>query len=81
VRTAVIVESVRTASGGGKPGGALPGEDDDAFIWVPVAWASELGTDLETLNTRGGAIALGHAPGFSGTRLIITMLHHEEGHT
>ncbi|MET0954078.1 MAG: thiolase family protein [Aeromicrobium sp.] len=53
-------------------------EVNEAFASVPLAWARELGADLEKLNPRGGAIALGHALGASGTRLMTTMLHHLE---
>jgi acetyl-CoA acyltransferase len=45
---------------------------------VPLAWAHELGADPARLNPRGGAIALGHALGSSGTRLLTTMLHQLE---
>jgi acetyl-CoA acyltransferase len=53
-------------------------EVNEAFASVPLAWARELGADEERLNPRGGAIALGHALGASGTRLMTTMLHHLE---
>ncbi|MEC4630671.1 steroid 3-ketoacyl-CoA thiolase, partial [Bacillus safensis] len=41
-------------------------------------WAAELGADAEKLNPRGGAIALGHALGSSGTRLLGTLIDHLE---
>jgi acetyl-CoA acyltransferase len=53
-------------------------EVNEAFASVPLAWAHELGGDLEKLNGCGGAIALGHALGSSGTRLITTLLHRLE---
>ncbi|MFR9806839.1 thiolase family protein [Pseudonocardia sp. RS010] len=53
-------------------------EVNEAFAPVPLAWAHELGADPEKLNPRGGAIALGHALGSSGTRLLVTLLHHLE---
>ncbi|KAA1394289.1 thiolase family protein [Aeromicrobium ginsengisoli] len=53
-------------------------EVNEAFASVPLAWARELGADLDRLNPRGGAISLGHALGASGTRLMTTMLHHLE---
>ncbi|WP_369138017.1 thiolase family protein [Modestobacter versicolor] len=53
-------------------------EVNEAFAPVPLAWAHELKADPERLNPRGGAIALGHALGSSGTRLLTTMLHHLE---
>lgn len=53
-------------------------EVNEAFASVPLAWARELGVDLEKVNPRGGAIALGHPLGASGTRLLTTMLNHLE---
>jgi acetyl-CoA acyltransferase len=53
-------------------------EVNEAFAPVPLAWASEFDADPEKLNPRGGAIALGHALGASGTRLMTTMLNHLE---
>jgi acetyl-CoA C-acetyltransferase/acetyl-CoA acyltransferase len=50
-------------------------ELNEAFAPVPLAWAAEFDADLERLNPRGGAIALGHPLGSSGTRLMTTMLH------
>ncbi len=49
-------------------------EVNEAFAPVPLAWAKELGADLTRLNPSGGAIALGHALGASGARLLTTML-------
>jgi acetyl-CoA acyltransferase len=53
-------------------------EVNEAFAPVPLAWAAELGADQARLNPRGGAIALGHALGSSGTRLLVTLLNHLE---
>jgi acetyl-CoA acyltransferase len=53
-------------------------EVNEAFACVPLAWAQELGADPAKLNPRGGAIALGHALGSSGTRLLATLLNHLE---
>jgi acetyl-CoA acyltransferase len=53
-------------------------EVNEAFAPVPLAWRREIGADPERLNPRGGAIALGHALGSSGTRLLTTMLNHLE---
>ena len=53
-------------------------EVNEAFAPVPMAWAAEFNADPEKLNPRGGAIALGHPLGGSGTRLMTTMLHHLE---
>ncbi|EQM34877.1 thiolase family protein [Rhodococcus erythropolis] len=53
-------------------------EVNDAFAPVPLAWAHEFGADPAKLNPWGGAIALGHALGSSGTRLLTTMVNHLE---
>jgi acetyl-CoA acyltransferase len=53
-------------------------EVNEAFASVPLAWAKELGVDLEKVNPNGGAIALGHPLGASGARLMTTMLHELE---
>lgn len=53
-------------------------EVNEAFASVPLAWAAELHADPLKLNPRGGAIALGHALGASGARLLTTMLHYLE---
>ncbi|KLL96854.1 hypothetical protein NJ76_06400 [Rhodococcus sp. IITR03] len=45
---------------------------------MPLAWAHELGADPAKLNPWGGAIALGHALGSSGTRLLSTLVNHLE---
>jgi acetyl-CoA acyltransferase len=49
-------------------------EVNEAFAPVPLAWAADVGADPSRLNPSGGAIALGHALGASGTRLLTTML-------
>jgi acetyl-CoA acyltransferase len=49
-------------------------EVNEAFSCVPLAWQRDVGADLEKLNPRGGAIALGHALGSSGTRLLATLV-------
>ncbi|MCM3780734.1 thiolase family protein [Microbacterium hydrocarbonoxydans] len=51
-------------------------EVNEAFASVPLAWAAETGADAAKLNPRGGAIALGHALGSSGTRLLGTLVDH-----
>lgn len=50
-------------------------EVNEAFASVPLAWLREFPVDPELLNPCGGAIALGHALGSSGTRLLATMLN------
>ena len=49
-------------------------EVNEAFACVPLAWAATFGVPLERVNPAGGAIALGHPLGSSGTRLLATML-------
>ncbi len=49
-------------------------EVNEAFAPVPLAWAHDLRADMAKLNPRGGAIALGHAVGASGTRLLGTLV-------
>lgn len=50
-------------------------EINEAFAPVPLAWRKEFAADMQRLNPRGGAIALGHPLGASGARLMTTMLH------
>jgi acetyl-CoA C-acetyltransferase len=49
-------------------------EVNEAFASVVLAWARETGADLDRVNVNGGAIALGHPIGATGTRLMTTML-------
>lgn len=49
-------------------------ELNEAFAVQVLACARRLGLDLETVNTDGGAIALGHPLGCSGARLMVTLL-------
>jgi acetyl-CoA C-acetyltransferase len=50
-------------------------EVNEAFASVPLAWLRELDADPARLNVNGGAIALGHPLGASGTKLIATLIH------
>jgi len=50
-------------------------EVNEAFASVPVAWLQTLGADPDRLNVNGGAIALGHPLGASGTKLMTTLLY------
>lgn len=50
-------------------------EVNEAFASVVLAWAAETGASLEKTNVNGGAIALGHALGCTGTRLLTTLVH------
>jgi len=53
-------------------------EVNEAFAPVCLAWQEELGVGIDRLNVNGGAIALGHPLGASGTRLILTALNELE---
>jgi acetyl-CoA C-acetyltransferase len=53
-------------------------EINEAFASVVVAWQRETGADLDKVNVNGGAIALGHPLGATGTRLMTTLLHELE---
>ncbi|MFF5042402.1 thiolase family protein [Streptomyces nigra] len=50
-------------------------EVNEAFASVVLAWGQETGADLAKVNVHGGAIALGHPLGASGTRLTTTLVH------
>ena len=50
-------------------------EVNEAFAPVPLAWLRETGADPARLNVNGGAIALGHPLGASGTKLMTTLVH------
>ncbi len=50
-------------------------ELNEAFASQSVAVTKELGLASDKLNVNGGAIALGHPIGASGTRLLVTLLH------
>jgi acetyl-CoA C-acetyltransferase len=49
-------------------------EINEAFAPVVLAWQKETGADLSRVNVNGGAIALGHPIGATGTRLMATLL-------
>ncbi|QHE74051.1 putative acetyl-CoA acetyltransferase FadA (plasmid) [Rhodococcus sp. WAY2] len=53
-------------------------EINEAFASVALSWASVHQPDMERVNVNGGAIALGHPVGSSGSRLITTALHELE---
>jgi acetyl-CoA acyltransferase len=53
-------------------------ECNEAFAAIALMWAKEFRPDMEKLNPRGGAIAIGHPLGASGVRLMTTMLNHLE---
>jgi len=53
-------------------------EVNEAFAPIPLLWRQEFDADPSRLNPHGGAIALGHALGSSGTRLLATLLNEVE---
>ncbi len=53
-------------------------EVNEAFASVVAAWKRELEPDMDRVNVNGGAMALGHALGSTGARLITTLLHELE---
>jgi acetyl-CoA C-acetyltransferase len=50
-------------------------EVNEAFASVPKAWLQQIGADPEKLNVNGGAIALGHPLGGTGTKLMTTLIN------
>ncbi|WP_176594235.1 acetyl-CoA C-acetyltransferase [Sphingobium sp. EM0848] len=56
-------------------------EVNEAFASIPMAWLQALGADPAKMNVQGGAIALGHPLGATGTKLMTTLVHalHAEG--
>lgn len=50
-------------------------EVNEAFAAIPMAWLQATGADPDKTNVNGGAIALGHPLGASGTKLMATMVH------
>ena len=53
-------------------------EVNEAFASVVLAWQQETGADMSKVNVNGGAIALGHPLGSSGTKLMSTLLNELE---
>jgi acetyl-CoA C-acetyltransferase len=53
-------------------------EVNEAFAPVPLAWAKETGASLERTNPNGGAIALGHPLGATGSILMTKLVHELE---
>ena len=53
-------------------------EINEAFASVVLAWEKEHHPDMSKVNPNGGAIALGHPLGCSGTKLMATMLNELE---
>ncbi|KAI1718498.1 acetyl-CoA acetyltransferase [Ditylenchus destructor] len=50
-------------------------EINEAFSVTALAFIKELGLDRNTVNVRGGAVALGHPIGMSGVRIVVTLVH------
>lgn len=50
-------------------------EVNEAFASVPLAWLKETGANPKKLNPSGGAIALGHPLGATGTKLLVSMVY------
>jgi acetyl-CoA C-acetyltransferase len=50
-------------------------EINEAFAVVPMAVGQILGLDMGKVNTRGGAVAMGHPLGCSGARIVTTLVH------
>ena len=50
-------------------------EVNEAFASIPMAWQKAMGADPARLNVNGGAIALGHPLGATGTKLMATLIH------
>lgn len=50
-------------------------EVNEAFASIPLAWLKEIDADPDRLNVNGGAIALGHPLGATGTKLMTTLVH------
>jgi acetyl-CoA C-acetyltransferase len=53
-------------------------EINEAFASVVLAWAKDTGADMSKVNVNGGAIALGHPIGATGTKLMTTLLNELE---
>ncbi|MEC5424669.1 thiolase family protein [Virgibacillus sp. C22-A2] len=53
-------------------------EVNEAFASVPLAWLQDTGADSEKLNVNGGAIALGHPLGATGTKLLVSLVNELE---
>ncbi|MFD1038332.1 thiolase family protein [Virgibacillus byunsanensis] len=53
-------------------------EVNEAFAPVPLAWLNDIGGDPSKLNVNGGAIALGHPLGATGTKLLVSLMHELE---
>lgn len=77
IAPASVVEKLLKQSGLSKSDIAV-WEFNEAFAAVIKANAKILGLGVDNVNPRGGAIALGHALGSSGSRILVTLLHQLE---
>jgi acetyl-CoA C-acetyltransferase len=50
-------------------------EVNEAFAVVPMALMNELKVSHDIVNVNGGACALGHPIGASGSRILVTLIH------
>ena len=55
-------------------------EVNEAFAVVPMAFMREIGIGADRMNLHGGACAIGHPVGSSGSRIIVTLLNAMEKH-
>ena len=53
-------------------------EVNEAFAPIPLAWIHDLEADMDKLNVNGGAIALGHPLGATGTKLLVSLINELE---
>lgn len=77
IAPASVVEKLLKKSGLSKDDISI-WEFNEAFAAVILANAKILGLGVDNVNPRGGAIALGHALGSSGSRILVTLLHQLE---
>lgn len=77
IAPASVVEKLLQKSGLSKDDISI-WEFNEAFAAVILANAKILGLGVDNVNPRGGAIALGHALGSSGSRILVTLLHQLE---
>lgn len=50
-------------------------EVNEAFAPIPLAFAKNYGIPMANLNLNGGALAIGHPVGNSGTRIVCTLIN------
>ena len=72
------VDHASSGEGRDEAGRHRPRRDQWAFASVVLSWAQVHDADMDKVNVNGGAIALGHPVGSTGSRLITTALHELE---